>query len=293
MIHATKGGALALASNNRLIWLRLCGVLAIGGLIFASLLLPTWLEQLRTGHWLAEHYFGYLVAALILCLGWPQPLLVAGSLAVAAVILEALQSLTPNHSASAISVLGGVAGALTGALIATLIMAAWGRRAHRQLAFQSDAKNKRDDAGPTKALAGHSGRTNAAKGIVSGALSDHHVILFRLFGVLAMGSVIFASLMLPTDWERMRTGHWFLEHFLGYFVASSIILLGWPRPFLVAGFLAVAAVILEALQSLSPSHSANLDSVIGGATGALAAALIAKLIVARRSPKTEQRRRES
>ena len=118
-----------------------------------------------------------------------------------------------------------------------------------------------------------------AKGVALDAFSNHRAIWFRLCGVLAMVAVIFASLMLPAEWERMRTGHWFVEHFLGYFVASSIILLGWPQPLLVAGFLAVAAVILEALQSLSPSHAANLNSVIGGATGALAAALIAKVII--------------
>jgi hypothetical protein len=72
--------------------------------------------------------------------------------------------------------------------------------------------------------------------------------------------------------------HWFLEHFLGYFVAASIILLGWLRPLLVGGCLAVAAVILEVLQSLSPTHSANAASVLGGASGAIAAAVIAKFI---------------
>ena len=36
----------------------------------------------------------------------------------------------------------------------------------------------------------------------------------RLWGVIAVALVIFASLMLPTKLEHMRTGHWFAEHFL-------------------------------------------------------------------------------
>jgi hypothetical protein len=98
-----------------------------------------------------------------------------------------------------------------------------------------------------------------------------------------MALVVVASLMLPAEWERLRTGHWFIEHFLGYFAASSIVLLGWHRPLLVAGGFTVAAVILEALQSLTPNHSPAVLSVIGGAGGALAAALIAKLIMVARS----------
>lgn len=105
----------------------------------------------------------------------------------------------------------------------------------------------------------------------------------RLGGVLAIAMLIFASLFLPTELERLRTGHWFIEHFLGYFAAAATICLGWPRPFLVGGILMVAAVILEALQSFTPNHSPTLLSVVGGAAGALAAALIAKLIMVARS----------
>ena len=105
----------------------------------------------------------------------------------------------------------------------------------------------------------------------------------RLCGLVAVGLVVFASLLLPANWEQLRTGHWFLEHFLGYFAASSIVLLGWRRPLLVAGGFTVAAVILETLQSLTPNHSPTFISVVGGAAGGLAAALIAKLIMVARS----------
>jgi hypothetical protein len=96
----------------------------------------------------------------------------------------------------------------------------------------------------------------------------------QLLGVAAFGLVIFASLMLPTAVEQMRTGHWFLEHFLGYFAASAALCLGWRRPFWVAGILTVAAFVLEGLQALTPNHSANLLSVLGGASGVWLAALL-------------------
>jgi VanZ family protein len=95
----------------------------------------------------------------------------------------------------------------------------------------------------------------------------------QAFGVVAFALVIYASLMLPDQLERMRTGHWFTEHFVGYFVASLIICLGWRRRFFVASGLTVTAFALEGLQALTPNHSANLLSVLGGASGAWLAAL--------------------
>src|SRR5215470_18164137 len=45
----------------------------------------------------------------------------------------------------------------------------------------------------------------------------------------------------PARWQPPRTGlGWQLDHFLGYFAATSIVWLGWPnRPFVVGGFLMV------------------------------------------------------
>ena len=281
MLRHPRAVALAI-SNRRVIWLRLCGAIAIAGLIFASLLLPAEWERLRTGHWLMEHFLAYFVASLVICLGWPRPFVVAGALAVAAAILETLQGLTPNHSASVDLVMAGAAGALTAALIAKLTMVAWSRRARWRLAFRRRAEGVSDDVG--KARTKHSERIAMAS--VLEAFANHRLIWFRLCGVLAMVAIVFASLMLPPTWEQMRTGHWFVEHFLGYFVASSIILLGWPKPLVVGLGLATTAVILEALQGLSPNHSVSAISVIGGVTGALTAAILAKLIAvaSRRRP---------
>jgi hypothetical protein len=51
----------------------------------------------------------------------------------------------------------------------------------------------------------------------------------RLCGVAAVAVIIFASLMLPPSWARLRTGHWAVEHFLAYFAATSIVCLGGGR----------------------------------------------------------------
>ena len=50
-------------------WLQICGVLAFGLVIFASLMLPAQVERMRTGHWFTEHFVGYFVAGIIICLG--------------------------------------------------------------------------------------------------------------------------------------------------------------------------------------------------------------------------------
>ena len=111
----------------------------------------------------------------------------------------------------------------------------------------------------------------------------------RLCGVAALAAIVFASVLLPAKWEQLRTGHWALEHFLAYFVATSVLCLGWPRPFIIAGALAaIAAPLLEGLQSLMPTHSACLLSVLSGAGGALTAALLVTLV----EPRTELARLE-
>ena len=101
----------------------------------------------------------------------------------------------------------------------------------------------------------------------------------RLSGLVALALIIVASLMLPAKLEQLRTGHWALEHFVAYFAATSIICLGWRRPFVVAGAFMAIAALLEALQGLTPNHVPNVLSALSGAGGALAAASLARLIV--------------
>jgi hypothetical protein len=68
-------------------------------------------------------------------------------------------------------------------------------------------------------------------------ISNAHLIWIRLCGAMAVALIIFASVMLPTKWEQLRSGHWAIEHFFAYFAAASIICLGWSRPFVLAGVL--------------------------------------------------------
>jgi hypothetical protein len=114
--------------------------------------------------------------------------------------------------------------------------------------------------------------------------------IIRLCGVGALAGIIFASLMLPDKWERLRTGHWVIEHFLAYFAATSIICLGWRRPFVVTGAFIAIAALLEALQDLTPKHVPDLLTAVGGAGGVLAGALLAELIVRARNRGAPKRR---
>ena len=101
---------------------RLCSVLVLAVLIFASLLLPPRLEQLRTGHWEIEHFLAYVVAVPIICLGWPRPFLVAIALVPAAALLEILQCLQPYHSPNIVAALSSIGGVVVGALLAALMI---------------------------------------------------------------------------------------------------------------------------------------------------------------------------
>jgi hypothetical protein len=110
-------------SDSRFGW-RLCGILVLGLLIFASLLLPPQLEHMRTGHWEIEHFLAYLMAVPIICLGWPRPFLVAITLLPAAALLEVLQCLRPDHSPNFFAAFSSIGGVLVGALLASLMIRA-------------------------------------------------------------------------------------------------------------------------------------------------------------------------
>ena len=66
-------------------------------------------------------------------------------------------------------------------------------------------------------------------------VSDHRLSWMRLCGVVAMAMFIFALLMLPAEWERPTTGHWFIEHFLGLLrQPRQLSASAWGRPLVVA-----------------------------------------------------------
>jgi hypothetical protein len=62
------------------------------------------------------------------------------------------------------------------------------------------------------------------------------------------------------------------------FLATSIVCLAWPRPFIVALELMAFAGLLEALQGLTPDRVPDLPTALSGAAGVLSAALLAKLL---------------
>ena len=83
--------------------------------------------------------------------------------------------------------------------------------------------------------------------------------------VLARRGIV-ASLI-PAGWQ-IRTGlHWLVEHFLVYFLVTSMFCLAWPRPFVVAGVMMPFAVLLEALQGLTPDRTPDLPTALAAAAG--------------------------
>ena len=116
-------------------------IFALGGALIvaiavASLIPASW--QIRLGlHWLVEHFLIYFAVTVVLCLAWPRPFLVAGSLMVLAGALEALQGLTADRVPDLPTALCGAAGVLSGALFVQLVMRFWtGRATARQEARQ-------------------------------------------------------------------------------------------------------------------------------------------------------------
>jgi VanZ family protein len=83
----------------------------------------------------------------------------------------------------------------------------------------------------------------------------------------------------PENWTPRTPLGWQFDHFIGYFAITLFVCFAWPRPFLVAGVLVVAAFLLEGLQAFTPDRSANLEAALWGASGVLAAALIAGFFI--------------
>ena len=85
----------------------------------------------------------------------------------------------------------------------------------------------------------------------------------------------------PSQWQPPRTGlGWQMDHFLGYFAATSIVWLAWPRrPFVVGGFMMVTSALLEALQAFTPDRHADFYAALFGACGALTQALLAEVFI--------------
>ena len=100
----------------------------------------------------------------------------------------------------------------------------------------------------------------------------------KVCGSAAIAFIAFIALC-PADWV-LRTDLGFeLDHFLAFFLVTSLVCVAWPRPFLVGAILIVFGALLEALQLLTPDRSANVLGAFYSALGALAAAVLAELVI--------------
>ena len=91
--------------------------------------------------------------------------------------------------------------------------------------------------------------------------------------------LLFAALG-PGKWQY-RTGlGWQFDHIIGYFGFTLMFWLVWPRPpFVVGGALMAAAMLLEALQALTPDRCCDFQAALYGVGGALMATLVAQTLV--------------
>ena len=106
--------------------LKACCVAALVLLAFAALGPAKW--QPRTGlGWQIDHVVGYFALTLMFCFVWHRPLVVGGALMAFAVLLEALQALTPDRSSYPLAALYGAGGVLAAALLADIFIRAWRR----------------------------------------------------------------------------------------------------------------------------------------------------------------------
>jgi hypothetical protein len=98
------------------------------------------------------------------------------------------------------------------------------------------------------------------------------------------GAIVLVLLLLfcalgPAKWQY-RTGlGWQIDHVVGYFGFTLMFCLAWPRPIVVGGALMASAMLLLALQALTPDRCCDLQAAFYGVGGALAAALFADLFI--------------
>jgi VanZ family protein len=103
-------------------------------------------------------------------------------------------------------------------------------------------------------------------------------LLFKVCCVAALVLLAFIALG-PAEWTPRSGLGWEIDHFVGYFIFTSMFCLAWPRPLVVAGALVAFASLLEALQGITPDRHSNLFAALYSAAGVLAAAVLADLFI--------------
>ncbi len=102
--------------------------------------------------------------------------------------------------------------------------------------------------------------------------------LIAILGAVLIAAIVVASLV-PAGWQVRLGLHWLVEHFLAYFAVSALFCLAWPRPMVVAAVLIPFAVLLEALQGLTPDRVADFPTALFAAAGVASAVLLADLAI--------------
>jgi len=102
--------------------------------------------------------------------------------------------------------------------------------------------------------------------------------LAKVWSVAVLVLLAFAALG-PGKWVPRSGLGWQADHFIGYFVFTLMFCLAWPRPRVVGGALMGLAVLLEALQALTPDRLADFQAAAYSAGGVLAAVLPAGLFI--------------
>jgi VanZ family protein len=109
---------------------KICSGIAIVLLVIGALGPESWTPRTAFG-WPFDHFIGYFAVTLLVCFAWPRPLVVGGSLMVAAFLLEGLQAFTPHRSANLVAALCGAGGVLAAALIGEVFILGWKRHLSR------------------------------------------------------------------------------------------------------------------------------------------------------------------
>src|SRR3974377_502480 len=105
-------------------------------------------------------------------------------------------------------------------------------------------------------------------------MSTKSTTKLKICGAVALALLLLFCALGPGKWQY-RTGlGWQFDHVIGYFGFTLMFWLAWPRrPFVVGGALMAAAMLLEALQALTPDRCCDFQAALYGVAGALAAAL--------------------
>src|SRR5262249_3291205 len=100
----------------------------------------------------------------------------------------------------------------------------------------------------------------------------------RLVGMIIVVLLLLFCALGPAKLQ-LRTGlGWQIDHVVGYFGFTLMFWLAWQRrPFVVGWALTGTAMLLEALQALTPDRHCDFQGALYGVAGALAAAVCADL----------------